>query len=232
MSPSKSPLATVRIDRGAVHVSARRWVHPRSERHAVSIDASPGEALQHAFAASSLLRPGRALRTLVLLESPQVTFSPTSGPSAEKAWSITLPSGVREGLLAALGRRHVRGPATLEFGPLARADASLAFHPNLPVDDVGIVVDRSSAAVTVLVISSFGLAWARSVPAEDPALAARLLIDRACGLIPRGASIRWWRLHDVATTDDARSGQRQRREFEAAAAVELEGVPLLQEVGA
>jgi hypothetical protein len=235
MSSARSS-ATVRLDLGVVDVAVRRSLRTRTERIALEPGTAPQAALASVLATSALLRPGSSLTLRVILETSRVVYVPArdsaprvaAGLRETAGCGVELTAELREGLARALGRRWVNGPATLELGPLVRADVARAARP-LSTDGRGVVVDRSDAAVTVLVIGASGLVWARSVPAADPGLAVRLLIDRARGLLGPGGRLSWWGLSDVASQGDAAAQRRHAREFEAAAAAELDGVPSLQE---
>jgi len=246
MTSSRS-IATVRLDVGIVDITAPRALRTASERLHVAPGTQPGAALADALARSRLLRPGRVRHTRVLLETSRVLFAAETGVVAgavaeggarcgltlARPLIAVLPQDLQTALLGVLEHRRVSGPATVELGPLARAAAGLS-----PMDGTaagtaaGLVIDRSNAAVTVLLLGKEGVLWGRSVPATDPLLAARLLIDRAQSLLPPAIGLRWWRISDVASHDDPRRVQRDAREFEAAAAAELEGVPLRHTVRA
>ena len=225
------PVATVRLDVGVVDVTARRLLRVHGQRIAVEPETTPDVALAHTLRSSSLLRPGRAVTTRVLLETPQVVYGAVDSGGRSHRPNATVPTALRDGLIRAVARRRVRGPATLELAPLARAQEARDSFGDLEHNGLGVIVDRSNAAVSILVVGLSGLVWARSVPADDPGLAARLLIDRARGLLGSRVELRWWRLHDVASDEDERTASRAAREFSAAAAAELDGVPMLQVVG-
>jgi hypothetical protein len=220
-----------------VDIDTRRDLRSRTERIRIEPDTAPDAALARAFATSPLLRPGRSTHTRELVETSRVIYDlrPHGGEDdgcrvgGEKVAAI-LPPDLRAGLLGAVAQRRVRGPATLELGPLARAEAVRTSFGALAHGQVGVIADRSDAAVTVLVVGVSGLLWARSVPSDDAALAVRLLIDRACGMLALSEQPRWWRLHDVATHEDERAMVRGASEFAAATASELDGVPLVTPV--
>jgi len=217
-------LTTVRVDVGVIEVESRRALRTRSERIPVPPDRPADATLTDAFATSRLLRPGRSTHTRVLLETSSVVYA--TARSGIQDGSNTLPDGLRDGLVRAVQRRRVRGPATVELGPLARAEAARPTFGDLTRGRVGVIADRSNAAVTVLVVGRAGLLWGRSVPPEDTVLAVRLLIDRANGMLQLRRTPSWWCLHDVATDEDARITLRRRSEFAAATASELDGVPI------
>jgi hypothetical protein len=222
------PLATVRIDAGVIEVRAPRHLRSFTERRVIAPTATPESALADALTSSPLLPAGRRLRTEVVLETSRITFAVTTGVDDAPKMRTALPRELLEGLERAIARRRVRGPATLELGPLVRADDAAAdAHVNVASEDrIGIIVDRSRAAVTVLLVGPHGLLWGRSAPADEPVLAARLLIDRARGQLPDHGALCWWRLHDV-TSGDGSSDPRARRELAAAVSSEFDGIPLL-----
>ncbi len=220
----------MRVDRGVIDIDARRSLRSRAERIDVAEDCPADVALARALATSPLLRPGRSTHTRVLLETSSVVYTlQASGDGGGKVAAM-LPEDLHAEFVIAVARRRVRGPATLELGPLARAETVRASFGALASGQVGVIADRSNAAVTVLVVGAAGLLWARSVPAGDAALAVRLLIDRACGMLALCERPRWWRLHDVAVHEDERSTLRHASEFAAATASELDGVPLVPPV--
>jgi len=225
--------AIVRVDMGTVDISARRRLRERHERIVVDPDRGPVESLTHALATSQLLRPGRSLRTRVLLETARVIYG-AGGMRRGPACTAALPSDLRAALQRAVDRRRVRGGATLEIAPLARAAAAHATCADAEADMRAIVVDRSHAAVTVLLLGASGLHWARSVPSDDPAVAVRLLVDRA--LQVAGAWPSWWRLHDVTGSVSVPAPIDFEVEasspFAVAAARALDGVPLTGGFGA
>jgi hypothetical protein len=216
--------ASVRIDDDVIDIRARRFLRTVTRRRAIAPGTAPQEALLEILATSSLLRSGRHLRLQVVLESARATFvsEPTAGTRPRVR--VELPGQLLAGLEGAVARRRVRGPATLELGPLARADRAIALDADA-ADGTGAIVDRSGAAVTVLLVGPTGLLWGRTAPADDPELAARLLIDRARSQLPTDGGLRWWGLHDVAGGDGL-IDRRRRNEFAAAVAHELEDIPL------
>jgi len=218
--------ATVRVDRGVVEIAAQRGIRSRGERIDVPVDAAPDRALAHAFATSKLLRAGRSARTRVLVETARVVYAPDANRREGRSGSATIEEEIGEGLVRAVSLRRIRGPATLELGPLSRAEAARATFGDLSRGGMGVIADRSNAAVTVLVVGPSRIVWARSVPPDDAALAVRLLVHRAFGMLHLRERPRWWRLHDVATSADPRAALRDASEFAAAAASELDGVPL------
>jgi hypothetical protein len=216
----------VRVDRGVVEVDTKRSLRSHVERIDVPVDAGADTALAHAFATSRLLRPGRTTRTRVLVETARVVYSPDARRREGRSGTATIAEDLCDGLIGAIAQRRVRGPASLELGPLSRAEAARTTFGDLSGGGVGIIADRSNAAVTVLVVGSSRIVWARSVPSDDACLAVRLLVHRAFGMLHLRERPRWWRLHDVATAADPRSVLRDASEFAAAAASELDGVPL------
>jgi hypothetical protein len=224
-------VATVRVDRDAVDVTARRRFRTATERIPIAPGRAVHDSLVHVLTTSPLLPAGRHVRLRVVLETPRAIFAQGVSDDSDDRARPVLPSDVLDVVEAAITRRRVRGPATLELGPLVRADVlgDASLRPAL--DGFGAVVDRSDAAVTVLLIGPTGLAWGRAAPVDDPVLAARLLTDRARSQLPYPNALRWWRLHDVASSEGAGAARRA-REFEAAVASEFEGTPLFPEVTA
>jgi hypothetical protein len=218
-------LATVRVDDGLVDVDAARFLRSGTERTTVPRGTPPEDALHQVLQSSTLLRTGRHLRMRVLIETPRTIFATDPTRSARPAARAVVPDDLLAGLERAIVRRRTRGPASLELGPLARAERAWPDVVRLDPSGVGAIVDRSDAAVTVLLIGASGLLWGRSAPAREPALAVRLLLDRARGQLAVGSEVRWWRLHDVAS-DEASDVRRARSEFSAAASFELDGTSL------
>jgi hypothetical protein len=227
----RADVATVRVDRDAVDVTARRRFRTATERIPIAPGRAAHDSLAHVLATSPLLPGGRNVRLRVVLETPRTIFAEGGGGDADHRVRPVLPSDLLDAVEAAIARRRVRGRATLELGPLVRADVLVGACLRSSFDGLGAVVDRSDAAVTVLLIGPTGLAWGRAAPVDDPVLAARLLIDRARSQVPNADALRWWCLHDVASSEGADAARRA-REFEAAVASELEGTPLLGEVTA
>jgi len=197
--------ADVRLDAGLVEIRTRWSRRERSERILVPPQMHPDVALTGALRRSRLLRPGRNFRTRILLETPHVIHVEEPGAGRDVVTRCVLPAELQDRLLAAAAHRRVRGPATLGLGPLARADAAcheVGIGMQAP-DEVGVIIDRSNAAVTILLLSVAGLLWARSVPSDDPAIAVALLAARARDVLARDRRILWWRLHDVASCEDA-----------------------------
>jgi len=227
----RGEVATVRVDRDAVDVTARRRFRTATQHMPIEPGRAAHTALAHVLAASPLLPAGRHVRLRVVLETPRTIFAQAASDGADDRVRPVLPPDLLDDVEAAIARRRVRGPATLELGPLVRADALGDASLRPASDDFGAIVDRSDAAVTVLLIGATGLAWGRAAPVDDPALAARLLIDRARSQLPHANALRWWRLHDVASSDGADAARRA-HEFEAAVASEFEGTPMFGEVAA
>ncbi len=222
--------ALIRVDRGVIEVDVRRSLRSRNERREVGTGVAPDAALAQVFATSKLLRAGRAARTRVIIETSQVVYVAKPRGIGAHSGAAVLSDELGEGLVRAIACRRIRGPATLELGPLARVDEVRTSFGDLRAGGVGVVIDRSNAAVTVLVIGESGVLWARSVPSEDACLAVRLLINRAFGMLHITQRARWWRLHDVASHADPRAMLRDASEFAAATASELDGVPLATQV--
>jgi len=220
--------ASVRIDAGVTEIVAERWSR-RREHHVWAPDgAGPEDALMTALEMTRFLRPGRFTKLRVILESSTVSYCPSdhvptlsrSFPDAVATRPARLPAPLLERLASVIAHRRVRGPATLEIGALVRADESLRDAPSrtsVPTQahaPFELVVDRSNAAVSVLVLGSHGLVWARSVPATDPCAALPILVRRARTDVGHGSRVRSWRLHDVARDPDGIVTARRRSEFE------------------
>jgi hypothetical protein len=79
----------------------------------------------------------------------------------------------------------------------------------------GFIVDRSAAAVTVMLIDGATIRWARGAPAHDPTEAAAMLLRRAAEVVNGAYGLHWWHLEDVAAPADERQQRRESRELEA-----------------
>lgn len=209
----------IRIDRDAVEVVGRRRGAPAHERWDVPADAEPYGVLEAALASSPLLRPGRRCEVGVHVESPftryltgeDVDGSTTDGPRLD----VLLADGTRDVLAAVLGRRRVHGRAWFGAGPAVRAVDMLRVRAAAGPIGRGLVVDRSSAAVTVLLVDGPTIRWARGAAADDPPEVASLLLRRAGEVVNGAYGLHWWHLEDVAAPPDDRRRRREQREFEA-----------------
>lgn len=210
---------TVRIDRDAVEVTGVRLRGPVAERYSVASGADPYDVLETALATSRLLRPGRACEIGVHLESAATLYRTVQGEgecrSDDGTFQIVLPDAVGDVLEPVLARRRVHGRAWFAAGPAARAVETMRARNRTGGIGRGFIIDRSSAAVTVLLIDGATVRWARGAPADDPTEAAAHLLRRAGEVVNGAYGLHFWHLEDVASPDDVRQGRRQARELEA-----------------
>jgi len=209
----------IRLDRDAVEVSGLRRRTPVQERYDVEHGGDPYAVLESALATSRLLRPGRPCEVGIHFESPHTLYHPPSGdgddPSANDAVTVIMPEVVREVLEPILARRRVHGGAWFAAGPAHRAYSTLKDRLSAGVMGRGFIVDRSSAAVTVLLVEDAVIRWARGVPGDDPVEAASVLLRRAAEVVNGAYGLHWWHLEDVASPSCERRRRREAREFEA-----------------
>lgn len=213
---------TVRLDRDCVEVSGTVLGASRHVRTEIPNGSDPYEALETVLQTSRLLRPGRACRLDIDIESARIVYrSPewhdgalgvTGGPGVE----VEFPDGLLDVLVPILGRRRVHGTAGVRPGPAARAIRTMRARIEQGATGRGLIIDRSSAAITVLIVDPADIPWARGGPADDPIRAVELLVDRAAGIIAGRSGIDWWHLADVASPQDVVSRRRDASGFEAA----------------
>lgn len=192
---SPSTVATIRIDADLVELTVER--SPWRARNAIlpSPRSAPEVALEEVLRGTRSLRGGSRVHLRVVIETPNVIYSATCAEGEEL--TVKLHPDLLAALEEVIGSRRTRGPATLELGPLARADRVLAdVRPGSA--RTCAIVDRSRSAVTVLVLDRGVLRWARSAPAERPLQALGALIERADAEFLRGERIDRWLIEDVA----------------------------------
>lgn len=211
----------VRVDLDAVEVSGQRFGRPARERWDVRPGEEPYGVLEAAVGSSRLLRAGRPCTLGVHVESPRTryTIAAEGAPSAEGAagagFDVVLADGTRDVLAAILGRRHVHGRAWFGAGPAIRALEILRARARAGPIGRGLIVDRSSAAVTVFLVDGVTVRWARGAPADDAPEVAAILLRRAGEVVNGAYGLHWWHLEDVATPADEQRRRREEREFEA-----------------
>lgn len=214
MTPRK---VLIRVDRDAVEVSGTRLGRPSVERWDVADGAEPYGVVEHALSSSRLLRPGRPCEIGIHVESSRTRYvtSESMDADADDVFEVVLPEVVREVLEPILARRRVHGAAWFASGPAWRAFASLKERLALGGIGRGLIVDRSSAAVTVLLVDDASVRWARGAAADEAPEVAALLLRRAAEVVAGASGLHWWHLTDVASPVDERQRRREAREFEA-----------------
>lgn len=221
----------VRLDRDCVEVAGTVLGAARHERITIPDGSDPYEALETVLQTSRLLRPGRACRLEISIESPRIVYRTpeapdgTIGAAGGPGIEVEFPDGLLDVLVPILGRRRVHGTAGVMPGPGARAIRMMRARLEHGVTGRGLIIDRSSAAVTVLIVDPGAIPWARGGPADDPIRAVELLVDRAASIIAGRSRIDWWHLEDVASPDDARTRRRDASGFEAACHALVGNVP-------
>jgi hypothetical protein len=207
----------VRIDDDVIEVDASRRSRSAKERHEVAEGEDRFDVLDRTIRSSRLLRPGRRCEFGVLVESPRILYPVTEdGPGVEDGRvKVVLPEMVRDVLEPIVARRRVHGPAWFAAGPALRAVDTIERRAAVGPIGRGIIVDRSSAAVTVLLVDAARIRWARGAPADDPADVAAVLLRRLGEVISGRYGIHWWHLEDVARPSDERRGCRELRGLEA-----------------
>lgn len=210
----------VRIDRDVVEVSGRRLGRDVRELHPIVEPDDPYTVLERVLARSPLLRPGRACELGLIIESPRTIYRTPDGEGEERADVSTiepvLPDLTRDVLDRIVARRRVHGVAWCSSGPPRRVYELLREHVHRGPLGRGVVVDRSSAAVTVLLLEGIDIRWARGAPGDDPVETAELLLRRAARTPVALAGMSWWHLEDVARPGDDRVRARIASEVEAA----------------
>ena len=209
----------IRIDVDAVDVEGVRMGRPRAQRWDVPEEGDPFAVLERVLRRSELLRPGRACDVRVELESPRTRYRTVQGEGDERCgpegFDVLLPEVLRDVLQPILARRRVHGSAFLASGPAIRTFRSLRSRVDLGPIGRGLVVDRSSSAVTVLLVDGVDVRWARGAPAEDAPEVAAILLRRVAEVVAGSYGLNWWHLTDVASPADERRRRREAREFEA-----------------
>lgn len=211
----------IRVDGDAVHVLGERFGHERMERWTVGEGEDPLGVLERVLGSSRLLRPGRACEVGLEIESTRTLYRVVEGESGGAGEGTGVPHGVRpvlprvirEALEPILARRRVHGPAWFSAGPALRAIERLQAPALSGGAGRGLLIDRSSTAVTVLVVEGTAISWGRGAPAlEAPAVAAHLL-RRAAAAVRGGGGVQWWHLIDVCRPVDEQRRRREAREF-------------------
>jgi hypothetical protein len=209
----------IRIDRDAVEVSGRRLRQAVTERYSVAPEADRFEVVQEALRTSRLLRPGRACEIGVHLESARTLYRTVQGEdehrSEDGSFSVVLPEVVREVLEPVLARRRVHGRAWFAAAPASRAYETLRRRARTGPIGRGFIVDRSTEAITVLLVDGATIRWARGAPGHEPTEAAAFLLRRAGEVVNGAYGLHFWHLEDVASPDDVRQRRRAANEFEA-----------------
>jgi hypothetical protein len=210
---------TIRLDRDVVEVSGRRLGSDVIESHPVTSADDVFDVLERTLSRSRLLRAGRACEVGVLLESPRTLYRTVQGEGEDESrdgrFEVVMPEVVSEILEPIIARRRVHGKAWFAAGPAIRAVDTMRRRAAVGPIGRGIIVDRSSAAVTVLLIDSTTIRWARGAPADDPTEVAAVLLRRVGEVVGGRYGLHWWHLEDVASPPDERDRRREARELEA-----------------
>lgn len=212
---------SLRLDRDCVEVTGTSLGRPLHERTSISDGSDAFETVENVLRASRLLRPGRACKLDVVVESPRTVYRTVEGAvgptrsESERHIEVELPDGLIDVLVPILARRRVHGPTRVIPGPVARAIRTMRSRIDGGAVGCGLIIDRSSAAVTILIVEPAEIPWARGGPADDPTRAVELLVDRAASLIAGRSRLDWWHLEDVASPADERTRRREAHEFEA-----------------
>jgi hypothetical protein len=209
----------IRVDRDAVEVHGRRGRRPLTERFDVGDGADRYETLEDALRTARLLRPGRACEIGVQLESARTLYRTVQGEGEHRAedgaFTVTLPEVVSEVLEPVLARRRVHGRAWFASGPASRAYGTLRQRARVGPIGRGFIVDRSSEAVTVMLVDGATIRWARGAPGDEPTEAAAFLLRRAGEVVNGAYGLHFWHLEDVASPNDEQRRRREANEFEA-----------------
>lgn len=221
-SSRKRRVVSLRLDRDRVEVTGTSLGRPRQERTSIPDGSDPYEAVETVLRTSRLLRPGRACKLDVVVESARTVYR-TVGEAVGTSWSedsrhieVVLPDGLVDVLIPILARRRVHGSTGVIPGPVVRALRTMRSRLEAGTPGRGLIIDRSSAAVTVLIAGPAEIPWARGGPADDPVLSVELLVERAAGPISAGPRLDWWHLEDVARAGDGPDREREAKGFEAA----------------
>jgi hypothetical protein len=218
MEPLKRKVI-IRVDRDAVEVIGRRRRRSVTERYAVVEGADRYATLEDVLRSSRLLRPGRACEIGVQLESARTLYRTVQGEGEHRSedgdFAVVLPEVVGEVLEPVLARRRVHGRAWFASGPASRASATLRRRARVGPIGRGFIVDRSTEAITVLLVDGATVRWARGAPGHDPTEAAAYLLRRAGEVVNGAYGLHFWHLEDVASPSDERQRRREANEFEA-----------------
>lgn len=209
----------IRVDGDVVEVVGVRFGRPLTERWDVAEGEEVFGVLDRAVASSRLLRPGRACEIGIRLESARTRYRTVQGEddarSDDGGFEVLLPEVVGDVLEPILARRRVHGQAWFAAGPASRAFESLRERAQQGAIGRGLIVDRSSVAITVLLIDGATIRWARGAAATDAPEVAAMLLRRAADVVDGAYGLHWWHLTDVASPEDERRRRRDAREFEA-----------------
>lgn len=209
----------LRVDGDSVQVHGERFRRARTERWDVEDGQDRFEVLERVIRSSPLLRAGRSCEVGVEIESPRILYRTVQGEGDERAdtegFRPVLPEVMGEVLEPILARRRVHGPAWFAAGPAMRVMESLRERAQTGGIGRGLHVDRSSEAVTVLLIDGVTIRWARGAPADDAPEVAAHLLRRASEVVDGAYGLHWWHLTDVSSPADERRRRREAREFEA-----------------
>jgi hypothetical protein len=209
----------LRLDSDVLEVRGGRVGRERIERFDIGAEDDPFATLEAALQSSPLLRPGRRCEVRLRVESSRTIYRTVQGErecrSSDGEIEVVLPDGLREVLEPILLRRRVHGSATLAAGPAGRALDTLRARARSGGIGRGFIVDRSAAAVTVMLIDGATIRWARGAPADDATEAAAALLRRAAEVVNGAYGLHFWHLDDVAAPIDDRQRRRESRELEA-----------------
>lgn len=209
----------LRVDRDVVEVLGTRRGRPHRERWDVPSGAEPFGVLERAIGASRMLAPGRPCEIGVLLESERTRYrtvpSPDQGSGEDGRMEVTLPDIVGEVLDPIMARRRVHGTCWFAAGPAVRAIETLTERARRGSIGRGLIVDRSSVAVTVFLVDGPLVRWVRGAAASDAPDVAAALLRRAAEVVDDTHGLHWWSLTDVAAGTDERRRHREASEFEA-----------------
>ena len=209
----------IRVDKHAVEITGRHRRRTVTERYDVTEDADRYAVLEDALRSSRMLRPGRACEIGVQVESARTLYRTVQGEGEHRSedgeLEVVLPEVVRDVLDPVLARRRVHGRAWFASGPAQRAYATLRRRAQVGPIGRGFIVDRSTEAITVLLVDNATVRWARGAPGHDPTEAAAYLLRRAGEVVNGAYGLHFWHLEDVASPTDARQRRREANEFEA-----------------
>lgn len=210
----------LRVDRDVVEVLGTRRGRPHRERWDVPSGAEPFGVLERAIGASRMLAPGRPCEIGVLLESERTRYrtvpAPDQGSGEYGRLEVILPDIVREVLDPIMARRRVHGTCWFAAGPAVRAIETVTERARRGNIGRGLIVDRSSVAVTVFLVDGPLVGWARGAAAADAPDVAATLLRRAAEVVDDDdLGLHWWSLTDVAAVADERRRRREASEFEA-----------------
>jgi hypothetical protein len=205
---------TIRVDRGLVELRSPRG---RSEglRSVWSTDDRDGPtALADVLARAREVGAGRTRDLRVVIETARVVFGERRGAADHVGVSVN--EDVVGRYERVLRRRRAHGSARLHLGPILRLTSLRPDVPGAEEASSTVVVDRSIAAITLLVIDGGGIRWGRAAPAEDPEAALSALAEAARRTLGSDLGVARRVLVDVARHRDDRAQERSARRFAAA----------------